>query len=492
LGALALIALLAVLADLNIAGLRDRLAAIVGASVSRRTAPLPKIQSIAVLPLENLSGDKDQEYFADGMTEALITDLGKISALRVISRTSVMHYKGTAKTLPEIARELNVDAVVEGAMMRSGDRVRITAQLIQAATDKHLWAETYERDLRDVLVLQSEVAQAIAREVQVKLTPQEQARFVRARPVNPEAYEFYLRGLFFWEKRTEEDLKKAIGFFEEAAAIDPGYARAYAGIAYCYPPLAALGYMSFEETATKTRAAAMRALELDDSLAETHTARAAAANLEWDWPKAESEYKRAIELNPNYATAHFWYGHTLEGMGRFEEGLREKQRAHELDPLNLTITCGLGIALDITGRPEQAKELYLKALELDSSFPMAHGYLGLFLEEQGRYQEAVAEFGKAGQKDSLGHVYALSGKQREAQEILQELKKLSKRRYVSPFGVAIVYTGLGDKEQAFNGLEKAYQAHDQRLIYLKVDPRLKPLRSAPRFQDLLRRMNFPP
>ena len=483
---------------LNVAGLHDRLLRQVGAI---HESP-PPIHSIAVLPLENLSHDPEQEYFADGMTEALITDLGKISALRVISRTSVMHYKGTAKTLPEIARELNVDAVVEGAVMRSGDRVRITAQLIQAATDKHLWAETYERDLRDVLALQGEVARDITTEIQIRLTPQQQARLASARPINPEAHELYLKGRYEWNKRTEEGLKKGIQYFEGAIAKDPNYAVAYAGLADSYGILADNGFSPPEECYPKARAAALRALEIDDSLAEAHTSLAQILqSYDWDWSGGAREIQRAIELNPGYANAHHLYALFLSGVGRHAEAIVEIRKARELDPLSIRINANVGLVLYLAREYDQALEGLRKALELDPNDIDSHIYLALVYSQKGMHDEAIAASRKAQDlsagKDqtsnlALAYVYAVAGRRGEALKILAELKNPSRGSYLPPETVAEVYAGLGDKQEALTWLEKAYAEHATYLDVLKVNPAFDPLRSDPRFQDLLRRMNFPP
>ncbi|MCL5005864.1 MAG: tetratricopeptide repeat protein, partial [Acidobacteria bacterium] len=306
-------------------------------------ASIPAIHSLAVLPLENLSGDPEQEYFADGMTGELITDLGTISALRVISRQSVMRYKDSKKPLPEIARELNVDAIVEGTVRRSGDRVRITANLLYAPTDRHLWSETYERDLRDVLSLQDEVARSIASQIKIKVTPQEHARLASARPVNPEAHRFYLLGRSYWNKRTAEGFKIAIGHFQRAIEIDPTYASAYAGLADSYILLSNYGLLPPKEAMPRGTAVAQKALVIDESLAEAHTSLAwACTEYDWNWPVCEREYKRAIELNPNYATAHHWYGDYLSAMGRHREAIAELERAQQFNPLSPIISSCLG------------------------------------------------------------------------------------------------------------------------------------------------------
>ena len=506
----ALAAGLALVMTVNVGGLRDRLATIAAErhpalcqgchDAPRLVVPLPRIGSIAVLPLENLSSYPDQEYFADGMTEELITDLGKISALRVISRTSVMHYKGTAKTLPEIARELNVDAVVEGAVMRSGDRVRITAQLIQAATDKHLWAETYERDLRDVLALQDEVAQDITSEIQIELTPQQQAWFASARPVSPEAHEAYLMGRYYWNKRTEAGVKKAIVYFHIAIEKDPGYALAYAGLADAYVVLVPWEARATKEALPEARAAARKALQIDSTLAEAHATLGMSNLYDLDWLGAESEFKRAIELNASNATAHEWYSLTLASIGRWDKAMEEANRAQVLDPHSLVMRAVVGWVFLLSGQYQQAIGQEQKTLQMDPDFVPALLYLGLAYDQKERYQEATAALERANKLSGgspfalaeLARTYALSGQRGRAIEVFKELRGLSKRRYVPSFKIAVVYAALGQNGRAFTWLEKAYNDHDQGLSNVKVDPRLDPLRSDPRYQDLLRRMNFPP
>jgi len=462
-----------------------------------------RIRSLAVLPLEELSDEAGRDYFADGMTEALITDLAKIKALRVISRTSAMQYKGVRKPLPEIARELNVDAVVEGSVLRSGGRVRITAQLIYAATDQHLWAESYERDLRDVLSLQREVARAVANEIQIQLTPQEQVRLSTARTVDPEAYQLYLKGRFYWNKRTEADLKRGIEYFQQAIDLDPNYALAYPGMADCYSLLGwdLFGGLAPREALPIAKAAAVRALEKDDSLAEAHNSLAwTKLVFDWDWAGAESEFKRAVELNPGYAVAHQWYAECLAGIGRYEEASVEAKQALELDPLSLMINILAGWILYFDRQNDQAIERFRKTLELDPNFWVAHWTLGRAYEQKMMFAEAIAELRRAialsaGSPLSLaalGHAYAVSGQTIEAQNVLAQLKESSEKRYVSPYSIATIYAGLGEKDQAFRWLERAYEERSGWLIWLRAEPVSDPLRPDPRFQDLLRRIGLPP
>jgi serine/threonine protein kinase/TolB-like protein/Tfp pilus assembly protein PilF len=487
----ALLVLGAVLIGLNVGGLRDRLLG--------RAGP-PKIESLAVLPLENLSGDKEQEYFADGMTEELITKLATISALKVISRTSVMQYKGSKKPLPQIAKELNVDAVIEGSVLRAGDRVRITAQLIEAKTDRHLWASSYERDLRDILALQGEVAGLVAHEIQVKLTPQEQARLARAQPVNPEAHLAYLRGRHSAEKNTQEDLSKALEYFQKATEIDPTYAPAYAGMADAYYGFSNV-YISARTAMPRVKTAALKALALDETLAEAHVSLAIAKLLyDYDYPGAGTELRRAIELNPNYAWAHLWYGVFLTGLERFEEAKAEVARARELDPLSLNIRMYGIFTVYLARRYDEAAQQLQEIVLTDApNYYFVHAYLGLVYEQQGKLSEAVAEFQRATALDNslepraqLAHAYALAGRKSEARKLLAELMERAKHQYLSPYDIALIYVGLGDYPRALQSLENALQDGSEWCSWLKVDPRVDPLHSNPRFQELLRRMNFPP
>ncbi len=489
--AAALALLLGVAIGFDVGGIREYL----GGGVNRE-----RIESIAVLPLENLSGDPEQDYFADGMTEELITTLSKISALRVISRTSVMTYKGARKALPQIARELKVDAVIEGSVLRSGNRVRITAQLIRAATDQHLWAESYEQDLRDVLALQSDVAQDIAAQVRVKLTGQEKLRVASTRPLNSEAHELYLKGRFWWNKRTRESTEKGVAYFLQATEKDPTYAPAYAGLADAYLNLKDYGILPGREIYPKAIAAAKKAVELDDTLAEAHAALGIVKQeLEWDWAGAEREFRRAIELNPGYARAHNLYALYQMAQGRPEQALAEIERARELDPLSPIISNNVASILHFSGHDDQAIEQGRKALELDPAMPALHWPLGLAYEQKGMFAEAEAGFKKAVGLEknpiylaALGHVYAREGRRGEARLILKQLGELSKVRFVSPYELAVVYTGLGEKDRALDLLRQACEEHSGRLYLLGVDPRFDPLRADPRFGELLRRVGVRP
>jgi TolB-like protein/Tfp pilus assembly protein PilF len=488
-----LIAILALFVALDIGGLRRRLLT---------TGTPRKIQSIAVLPLENLSGDPSQEYFADGMTEALITDLGKMEELRVISRTSTMHYKGTHKTLPQIGRELNVDAVVEGAVMRSGNRVRITAQLVQAASDRHLWAESYERDLRDVLTLQDEVARTIANEVKIKLSPQEQIRLASARPVDPEALEAYLKGRYEWNKWSEEGLKKSIEYFEQAIQKDANYAQAWAGLSDAYQFLSLWDSSPAEVAMPKAKAAALKAVDLDDTLSDAHVA---LSGVLWPYERsvAEKEVQRAIALNPNNAWAHQLYGYQLSSVARFDEAIAEMKRALELDPLAPNKHQSLAATLYRAGRYDEALQLFHEVPDPDANSERRHRFNAAIYERKGLQKEAIAEWLTAlrfaGEKDLAEQVerkYVSSGYSEAKKTFLWgDIKEKQKTRARNGFGqtgwIAADYALLGEKNKAFEWLDKGFReggiAWD-----LKVSDDFKLLRSDPRFQDLVRRMGLPP
>jgi len=462
-----------------------------------RSRPPTGIHSLAVLPLDNISGDASQDYFADGMTDELITDLAQISALRVISRTSVMVYKGARRPLPEIARELNVDAVVEGTVLRSGEQVRITAQLIQTPADKHLWAESYEGDLHDTLALQKKVASAIAEQIRIELTPKEQAALKNAKVVNPEAYEAYLKGRYFWNKRTADGLKRAVDYFDQAIEKDPNYAQAYAGLADSYALLGdwEYGVLAPSEAYPKAKAAAIKALELDNALGEAHTSLAFSLDVfDWDWESAEKEFRRAIELNPGYATAHHWYAWHLSEMGRNSEAIAEMRKAENLDPLSLIISADVAEILLVAHLNDEAIAQSRKTVDMDPNFAIAHYELGQAFVQKHSYNEAIGEFQKAIElsggsvpcTSNLAYAYAVSNKRNEAVKILNDLKTRSTR---NPSEIALMYVGLGEKDQAMKWLEKAYAEHFNPSILLR--PAFDPLRSDPRFQNLVRRIGLP-
>jgi TolB-like protein len=457
----------------------------------------PRFRSLVVLPLDNLSHDPEQEYFADGLTEALITTLAKIGELRVVSRTSSMLYKGVRKPLREIARDLEVDTIVEGTVLRAGDRVRITAQLIDPMKETHLWAESYDRHLRDILDLQADVARAIAYEIQIKLTPQEQAQLAQAHPVDPEAYEAYLKGRYHWIKRSREGHAQAVRYFQQAIAKDPGYATAYAGLADATSIMSLWGLVPPEEGCGKARELALKALELDNSLAEAHTSLAwATAHYDYDLAAAEKEFERAIELNPRYVTAHHWFGMTLGMMGRYEEAYTELKRALRVDPQWSYVHFGLSFVYWAGRRYDQAIERCHKALEFDPNSVQAHVWLGLSSVASLMWEPAVSALQRAvalSQRTPvatacLGEAYAAAGASDEAHKILHEL---TGQQHVTAYFVSRIYAALGKKNEALDWLENAYQEHGEWMILLKVDPRFDSLRDDARFQDLMRRMNFP-
>jgi TolB-like protein/DNA-binding winged helix-turn-helix (wHTH) protein/Flp pilus assembly protein TadD len=458
------------------------------------------IRSLAVLPLENLSADASQNYFADGMTDELITDLAQISALRVISRTSVMVYKGARKPLPQIARELNVDAVVEGTVLHFGDQVRITAQLIEASTDKHLWSQSYEGEFRDTLALQNSVARAIAEQIRINLTPQEQAALKNVKVVNPEAYESFLKGRYFWNKRTADGLKAALAYFQQAIEQDPKYAQAYSGLADTYTLLGDWQYavMTPKEALPKAKAAAIKALELDSALGEAHTSLAVCLDgFDWDFDAAEKEFLRAIELNPGYATAHHWYAWHLSHTGRNQEAIAEMRKAEDLDPLSLIINSDLAELLVLAHSYDESIRQSRKTIEMDPNFALAHNQLGQAYFQKQMYAPAIAELEKSVQLSggsptciaNLARAYAASGRRSEAEKLLSDLKKRSSPSASLASQIAIVYAALGDRDQAMNWLEKGYDERFNPGVLLR--PGFDPLRSDSRFQDLLRRIGLP-
>jgi eukaryotic-like serine/threonine-protein kinase len=459
------------------------------------------IKAVAVLPLENLSRDPEQEYFADGMTDALITTLAQVRALRVISRTSVMRYKGVRKPLPEIARELNVEAVIEGTVMRSGDRVRIGAQLIDAASDTHLWGRNYETDVRDVLLLQTDVARAIVHEVQIQLTPQEQARLAGSSRVDPEAYEAFLKGRHHWYRRTPGSLDRALEYLQRAVDTDPTYALAHAGLADAYITLGwdLFGLRAPSEMYPRAKEAAKRALQFDPNCAEAHAALGwAATGYDWDWLAAEAAFRRAIELKPQYGPLHIWYSHLLKALGRTQESSEESLRALECDPLGLVLNAHMGWHYLYLRQYQQAIGQLLKTLELDSSFILTRMFLGEAYEQVGMFADATAQFQKAVDLSDrrpinlagLGHSYAMSGEKEEALKILEELKQRSLKEFVSARGVAEIYVALDDHDEAFAWLFRAFEQRNGWLLHIKENPRYDRVRADPRYDTLVRRLNL--
>jgi TolB-like protein/DNA-binding winged helix-turn-helix (wHTH) protein/Flp pilus assembly protein TadD len=462
------------------------------------TRPPPAIRSLAVLPMENLSGDASQDYFSDGMTDELITELGQINGLRVISRTSVMTYKGARRLLPQIARDLKVDAVVEGTVLRSGNKVRITAQLILADADTHLWARSYEGDLRDTLALQGQVARSIASEIRIELTPHEQA-LLQGKVVNPEAYEAFLKGRYFWNKRTADGLRTAIEYFNQAIEKDPTYAPAYAGLTDSYA-LAGdwqYGVLAPREAYPKAKAAAAKAIALDGSLGEAHISLAWCLDgFDWNWEAAGKEFDRGIALSPGYATGHHWYGWHLATLGRHDEAFAELQKAQNLDPLSLIISADLAEELLIAHRYDEATKQIRKTINMDPFFALAHYVLGELLVQKQMHNEAIAELQKAIELSpgssaftaNLAYAYAVSGKKEQAVKILNDLKSRSHGGSSTFPEIALVYTGLDERDQAMFWLEKAYAERFNPGVLMR--PAFDRLRSDPRFQNLLRRIGL--
>ena len=448
------------------------------------------VRSLAVLPLENLSSTS-QDYFADGMTDELITNLAQISALRVISRTSVMQYKGVRKPLVQIARALNVDAIVEGTVLRSGNQVRITAQLIQAPADKHLWAQSYEGDVRDSLALQKKVARAIADQIRITLTPHEQAVLGNVKVVNPEAHENYLKGRYFWNKRTADDLKKAAYYFNQSIQEDPNYPLPYTGLA---------DIDQLSERPKLAREEVQKALALDDQLAEAHTSLARLLyRFDGDWQGADREFKRALEIDHNYAPAHHWYSMYLALEGRRDLALAEAEKAYELDPLSAVVGANLAKILQEQGKSDKAIERAKKTLDLEPSSAVTHAVLGLAYQDKRMYSEAISEFKKALQlggppeemRGLLGYAFAVSGDRTNAENIIAELKALWPAHTHAALYLAVVFSGLGDKEDALNWLEKAQDVHESDLIGIGRDSHFVEVQSDPRFQALLHRVGAP-
>ena len=461
----------------------------------------PKIRSLAVLPLQNLSGDPSQDYMADGMTEELIGRLSGIHGLRVISRTSSMHFKNTQLALPEIARMLAVDAIVEGSLVREGQQIRVHAQLIRAATDEHIWAGEYQRNYESILEVQGEVARSIVEQIALNLTPEERARLASGRPVDPRAYENYLKGRYYFSQRTEDALHKSIASFQQAVTSDPAYAPAYSGLAETYAMLGFRGSMPSKDALSAAKKAALKAIELDDSLAEPHASLAfIAETYDWDWPGAERQYQQALQLNPSYAQAHNWYAGYLTYTGRFNEGIAEAIRARELDPLSLPLNNALAGRLLAGGRYDEALAQVQRTLELDEHFAPAHQTMGWIYLHSEKQKESIREFQHAlelsGAEDTdiqldLGFACAVSGQQEEARRILVKLEQMHQQGIAPSASVAILYGALGESDQAFAWLEKAYQERDPQLTYLKAGRRFEPMRKDPRFGQFVRRVGLP-
>jgi TolB-like protein/Tfp pilus assembly protein PilF len=461
--------------------------------------------TLAVLPFDNLSGDADQEYLSDGLTDEMITQLGRLEPdrLRVLARSSTWKYKRADRDIGRLHRELGADYVLEGSVRRAGERVRVTTQLVQVDDQSQVWAETYDRDLRDVLILQSDVAGAVARTIAITLTPDAQTRLARVPPIHPVAYQDYLRGRFFLNRKSEAALKQALGYFQKAIAADPGYAPAYSGLADSYASLGAssvVGGLPPRQAMPEAKAAAVKALQIDGRSAEAHTSLAIVHLLyEWDLSASEKEFRRAIELDPNYTTAHHWYSHCLLPLGRTDESLAESKRALELEPLQLVVGIHLGWHYLYARQYDRALEQFRKTLELDPAFPQAQRYAAWAYLQKGMHPEAIAALRAAlnsRERDSeiqgeLGHVLAVAGRRAEALATLDRLRHLSATSYVSPYSVALVHAGLGDRDQAFAWLEKAYAERSDYMPYLTLEPMLNGLRSDHRFGALVRRVGLP-
>jgi len=489
-------------------GRRTTLAAVVGLALAIAAVLLTLswirrptgIRSLAVLPLDNFSGDPSQDYFADGMTDELITDLAQVKALRVVSRTSVMMYKGTRKSLPEIARELNVDAVVEGSVVRSGDQVRITAQLIQVPADKHLWAESYQGNVRDTLVVQNQVARAIAEEIRIEVTPREQAALKSAKKIDPEAYDAYLKGRYSWNKRTADGLTKAVDYFEEAIAKDPHYAAAYSGLADTYALLGdwKFAVMTPKEAMPRAISAARKALELDDSLGKAHASPAfCLEGFDWDSAAADREFQRAIQLDPGYATGHHWYAWHLSLVGRNGEAIAEMKKAVNLDPVSPVVNSDFAELLLIAHFPSESIEQSRKTIGMNPAFALAHNELAQAYIEKKMFGEAIAELQEAIRLSgdspifvaNLARAYAGSNRNAEATRLLDNLKKRSTQGSPPVVQIAMIYVALGDKDQAMTWLERGYEERFNPGVLER--PCFDALRSDSRFQDLLRRIGLP-
>ena len=451
-----------------------------------------------MLPLANLSGDPEQEYFADGMTDMLITDLGRIGALRVISRPSVMRFKGTRKPPSEIAKQLNVEALIVGTVSSSRNRVRITAQLVDGASDQQLWTHAYEREMTDVLALQSDVARAIAGEIQARVTDEEAGRLSRNDKVVPEAFDLYLLGRYYWDRYTDESLLKAIDYFEQAIQIDPSYAAAYHGLAECWTGLLFTDSRPWAETMPKAREAAEKALQLDSKLAESHQAMAVVYYQEWNWPGVEDELKKAIALNPGFATAHMLYCNMLRHLGRADASITQARLALEADPLAMLTNQMLGNAYANARRYAEAIAQYQKALDLHPGDSALEYQLGWAYVHSGAVDKGVEVIRKGQESEGidprmspdLAYIHGITGKTDQARQTLQQLLILARKYPVSPGYIALIYIALGERAKAMTWLEKAYEQHSTMMTWLKVDPRFDKVREVPQFQDLMRRVRL--
>jgi TolB-like protein/DNA-binding winged helix-turn-helix (wHTH) protein/Flp pilus assembly protein TadD len=473
--------------------------------ISSRSHTEPsRIRSIAVMPLKNLSNDSNEEFFSEGLTDELVTRLASLDALRVVSRTSTMQYRNGNKSLPEIAKELHVDAVLEGSVLRSEEKVRITVQLVEALSDKHIWAHSYERDHRDLLVLQNDVTRDIAENIALKLQPADQRRLSIAATVDPQAHEAYLRGRYYYARRRVSDLKTAAEYFEQAIKKDPEYALAYAGLADCYALLGGYSLSPQDTFIPKARAAATKALSLDPSLSQAHEALAVIAqNYDYDWKVAEAEYRRAIELDPNNAAAHHWYAEFLSYHARFNEAFAEIDRARQLDPFSLILLTDRAVILYYARRYDESEKQFQEVLARDPEFPRASMILQVYVEK-GRFDEALRLFDQAAKAPNdvgitahqayiwgtRAFIYGRAGRRNEAMECLQRLQHSKGIEKLDPYAMLPAYIALGDRDKAFATLERAYSQHSTALTSLKVNPLYDNLRSDPRFAELLQRMNL--
>ena len=459
-------------------------------------------KSIAVLPFDNLSRDPDNAYFTEGVEDEILTQLAKVADLKVISRTSTQHFKSAPENLPAIAKQLGVTNILEGSVQKAADQVRVNVQLISAMTGAHLWADTYDRKLTDIFAVESDIARAIAENLQAKLAGSAEQVLASKPTENPQAHELYLRGRYFWNRRTGENLKKAADYFQQAIGKDPRYALAYSGLADCHvllPVYPDLGSNPRDEL-PQALSAARKAVQLDDTLAEAHSSLARALASDLQLSAAVSEFNRAIELNPNYATAHQWFGECLQSQGRVEEGLAELKRAQELDPLSLIINSLLGFAFDTAGKSDEAIAQLRKTIEIDPNFWIAHLYFGNVLEHKGQLKEAIVEFEKSNALQAhdaynladLARAYFLVGRKEEAQQLWDKLQSLSERQYVPAYSMAVVQLTFGNKDEAIRLLEKSYEDHapfdSADLGWILIDHRLNPLRSESRFKKLITRI----
>jgi TolB-like protein/Tfp pilus assembly protein PilF len=456
------------------------------------------VKSIAVLPFENLSGNPENAYFTEGIQEEILTRLAKIADLKVISRTSTQHFKSSPDNLPQIAQQLGVANILEGSVQRTADQVHVNVQLIKAASDAHLWAEAYDRKLTDIFAVEAEIAETIAETLQAKLTGSEKIAIGKRPTTNPEAYQLYLKGLFFWNKRTGADLRTAIDYFNQALGKDPGYALAYVGLADSYNLLSVYGAASPADSYPQAKEAAKKALELDDTSAEAHSSLAyALENYDFDLVQSLKEFERAIQLNPNYATAHHWVANgVLSALGQFDRAIAGGKRAVELDPLSLIINANLGQDYFYARRYDEAITQLRKTIEMDSRFYYARWSLGQVWQLKGELNEAIAEYRKAVELNDdpyvlglLGQAYARAGQREEAQKILARLSEEAKSRYVHAYSFALMYLALGDKEHAIDEMERAYRDRAGYDVFMiKVDPMLDDLRGDPRFEALVEKV----